>query len=149
MFVKLLQVLNISIFGILYYLIFLQYNTIKMSQNQIISTLFLFSIVLSVFTFIHETKSIKCSPLDCSLEENKKLYTEGSLSPVCLEVKRVNWRRAYLLSFIIFTVLNLVSIDNISSNLVALLFTWFCLYWYFNFDSYHRFNLACEMENLK
>lgn len=143
---KILQVLNISIFALLYYTIFLQYVSIKQSQNKIVSNLFLFTIVLSIFTFIHETESIKCSPLGCSLELNKKIYKETSLSPACLEVKRVNWRRAYLLSFIIFVILNIVSITTISTNFVVLLFSWFCLYWYFNFDNYHRFNLACEME---
>lgn len=147
---KILQVLNISIFGILYYIIFLQYKSVtllKSSQTKIISSLFLFAIALSMFTFIHETESIKCSPLGCSLDKNKEIYKESSLSPACLEVKRVNWRRAYLLAFIIFVVLNVVSLENISNNFIILLFTWFCLYWYFNFDNYHRFNLACEMEN--
>lgn len=144
---KILQVLNITIFGILYYIIILQYITIKTSQTNIISNVFLFAIALSIFTFIHETESIKCSPLGCSLDKNKEIYKETSLSPACLEVKRVNWRRAYLLAFIIFTLLNVVSLDTISKNFIVLLFTWFCLYWYFNFDNYHRFNLACEMEN--
>ena len=146
---KILQVLNVSIFGLLYYIIYLQYISVKNTQNTVLSTLFLFAISLSIFTFIHETESIRCSPLGCSLDENKKIYTEDNkldeISPACLETKRVNWRRAYLLSFISFTVLNLVSLDTISTNFVVLLFVWFVLYWYFNFDSYHRFNLACEM----
>lgn len=144
-----LQILNISIFFLIYYIIFLQYYSINQSQTKILSTLFLFTIALSIFTFIHETESIKCSPLGCSLDQNKEIYKETSLSPACLEVKRVNWRRAYLLAFIIFTVLNIVSLENIGTNFIVLLFSWFCLYWYFNFDNYHRFNLACEMEKDK
>lgn len=143
---KILQVLNISIFGVLYYIIITQYIIVKSSQTKIVSSLFLFAIALSMFTFIHETESIKCSPLGCSLDKNKEIYKETNLSPACLEVKRVNWRRAYLLAFIIFTVLNLVSLENITVNFIVLLFSWFCLYWYFNFDNYHRFNLACEMK---
>lgn len=142
------SVLNSLFFICFCYLVFLQYIQISKSTYPLAKQVFLLIVIVSLISFTYEANAVECSPTDCSLNRNKLLFKNGNgsvASVACNELERVNWRRAYLLSFVIFVVLNFVSSETIHINMIVLLFSWFILYWYFNFDTYHRFKVACDL----
>jgi len=104
--------------------------------------LFLLSLVFVAYSY--EGDFIGCSYSNCTLDNNKKALNDNKEKIACQEVNRVNWRRSLLLAFSVFVVMN--NITPFEVNILPFILSFFVIYFYFNFDTYHRFNLACEME---
>jgi uncharacterized protein YacL len=64
----------------------------------------------------------------------------------CDELNRVCWRRALSISFIIFLISNSIYPNSLNNNFLLLLITTFILYFYFNYDIYHRFKAICDKQ---
>lgn len=106
---------------------------------------FRYVFVLLFFIFVmalyYESNENGCSIYDCS--DHTVTKSVKTTNVACKENDRVSWRRSNILSFIILAVLNSVH-SNYNINLVVFFITWFLLYFYFNFDQYHRFRLLCD-----
>lgn len=113
------------------------------SRNRI---LYLFMTSLAITALVYESTFIGCTANNCTLDRNRKTVTslKQKESFACQESNRVNWRRAYLISFIPFVVMN--SVTSFETNLLMFMLMLFITYFYFNFDSYHRSYLACTLE---
>lgn len=104
--------------------------------------IYLLLITLLLIAITYESKFLGCSPGSCTLEKNKSVLS-SSQSFACSEAERVNWRRTYIISFIILFIFNCFALNNFELNLVYFLITWSLLYFYFNFEQYHRYSLEC------
>lgn len=110
--------------------------------------LYLFMTSIAITALIYESTFLGCTTNNCTLERNRDTVSKQTEeSFVCQEAKRVNWRRAYLISFILFVIMN--TIASFETTLLMFFITLFITYYYFNFDSYHRTNLMCELEKEK
>ncbi len=97
--------------------------------------------MICVIALYYESNENGCSIYDCSDHTVIKSITTTNIA--CKENNRVSWRRSNILSFIVLIVLNSVH-SNYNANLIVFFITWFLLYFYFNFDQYHRFRLLCS-----
>lgn len=83
---------------------------------------------------------------DCKYDSVLEYKKNNSESPdkalSCQESNRVCWRRSLMLSFMIFLILNIVNPSH-TTNFIVFILAWFLLYFYFNFDAYHRFGDLC------
>ena len=105
---------------------------------------YLFLLSLAIVAYSYEGDFIGCSYSNCTLDNNKKTLIEKKEKIACQEVNRVNWRRSLLLSFSVFVLMN--NITTFEVNILPFILSFFVIYFYFNFDTYHRFNLACDIE---
>jgi len=135
---KLLLLLYSCFFMFLFMILYQIYSLTKMKSKLF----YLFLLSLAIVAFYYEGNSLSCSPNNCSLEKNKKSIKGDKFA--CREVNRVNWRRSLLISFIVFAIMN--NITPFDINILPFILSFFAIYFYFNFDTYHRFNIACEME---
>lgn len=120
-------------------LLFMVYKTQGFLQKMI-----LILINLMVFiAFIYESKFLHCGIYDCSLTTNEHSI-KSTETFACQESSRVNWRRAIILAFIILCVLIVINENENNKNIVVFIIVWSLLYFYFNFDQYHRSTLACK-----
>jgi len=108
---------------------------------------YLFLLSLVIVAYSYEGDYIGCSYNNCSLDNNKKTLMEKKEKIACQEVNRVNWRRSLLLSFLVFALMN--NITSFEVNILPFILSFFIIYFYFNFDTYHRFNLTCDLEREK
>lgn len=114
------------------------------SRNRV---LYLFMISIGITALIYESTFLGCTANNCTLERNRETTAKQTESFACQEANRVNWRRAYLISFILFVIMN--SVAPFEITLFMFVLTLFITYYYFNFDSYHRTYLACQLEKEK
>lgn len=103
--------------------------------------IFILLFMICVIALYYESNENGCSIYDCSDHSVIKSITTTNIA--CKENNRVSWRRSNILSFIVLIVLNSVH-SNYNANLIVFFITWFLLYFYFNFDQYHRFRLLCS-----
>lgn len=112
--------------------------------NMKIKVFYLFLLSLAAVAYSYEGEFIGCSYKNCRLDNNEKALNGKKEKFACQEVNRVNWRRSLILSFVVFVIMN--NITPFEINLLPFILSFFIIYFYFNFDTYHRFNLACEIE---
>ena len=117
-------------------------------ENAKHKLLYISLLSLCIVAFIYEGQYLGCSPNNCTLEQNEKaLNNKNGESVACQETKRVNWRRSFLLAFAVFVFMN--NISSFETNLFSFILMFFVIYFYFNFDIYHRFSIACEIDRKK
>jgi hypothetical protein len=122
-------------------MIFYQVYSLTNKKSKIF---YLFLLSLAIVAYSYEGDFIGCSYNNCTLDNNKKTLNGHKEKIACQEVNRVNWRRSLLLSFSVFVIMN--NITPFEINILPFILMFFAIYFYFNFDTYHRFNLACEIE---
>jgi hypothetical protein len=103
--------------------------------------IFILLFMICLIALYYESNENGCSIYDCSDNTVSKSITTQNLA--CKENDRVSWRRANILSFIVLIALNSVH-SNYNANLIIFFITWFLLYFYLNFDQYHRFRILCN-----
>jgi hypothetical protein len=109
-------------------------------------TLFALIVAIALVNVAYEMREMGCSVSDCSLKTNRAAQQDARGDcdrRLCREGGRVNWRRAYLLAFCVFLVLNFVYPDSFLKNVAIMVCVFALLYFYFNFDAYHRFAIWC------
>lgn len=108
--------------------------------------LYLLMCTIAVACVMYEFEVMGCTPSNCTLDRNRETVEKAlkKESFACQEANRVNWRRAFLLAFIPFLFLNSFRSTTFEMNILTFLATLFILYFYFNFDVYHRADLACK-----
>ena len=111
---------------------------IKLTINKIFYCILLF---ILLFALNYEAHFLGCYPGNCELSTNMEKI-DGDFA--CQESRRVNWRRAFILSFIPVLVMNCFFIQDFNKHLIYFIIQFFLLYFYFNFDGYHRSSLACN-----
>jgi hypothetical protein len=111
------------------------------TYNGTYRILYLIIIVLACIATKYETDSTGCGFFDCKDETSRSKLDKTHLA--CNEMNRVCWRRAIILSTIVLLVSGIVN-ENNKINLVIWFVLFFLLYFYFNFDQYHRFRVLCE-----
>lgn len=109
--------------------------------------LYLLMTSIGITALIYESTFLGCTANNCTLERNRETASKQTESFACQEANRVNWRRAYLISFVLFVIMNTVA--SFETTLLMFVLTLFITYYYFNFDSYHRTYLMCELEKEK
>jgi len=128
-------------FVILYACLIAQASTLIMRLCML-----LFFILVCVCLY-YESKTLGCTFSDCSLERNRATLNRSMAkmpSFACQESVRVNWRRANIIAFGLFVVLTILWTQDEAKNMIVYLLLWVILYFYFNFDQYHRSTLACQ-----
>lgn len=100
---------------------------------------------IAIASLVYEFEVMGCTPSNCTLDRNRETVEKAlkTESFACQEANRVNWRRAFLLAFIPFLFLNGFQ-TRFEMNALTFMITLFVLYFYFNFDAYHRSDLACK-----
>jgi hypothetical protein len=108
--------------------------------------LYLLLSTIAIASLVYEFEVMGCTPNNCTLDRNRETVEKAlkTESFACQEANRVNWRRAFLLAFIPFLFLNSFQSTTFEMNILTFLITLFILYFYFNFDAYHRADLACK-----
>jgi len=119
-------------------------DQIRAVREPRIATLFAFLGALTLVNVAYETGEMGCSLFDCSIQKNRSALQDTSEQRLCREGNRVNWRRAFLFAFCIFIVLNIVYSEDTLKNVAVMLCTFTFLYFYLNFDAYHRFSIWCR-----
>jgi hypothetical protein len=71
-------------------------------------------------------------------------YGLNNSTLACKEATRVNWRIAYMLSFFILVILNVVKPQEL--NFLIFMLTFFTFYYYLNFNQHHKFLQACKQQ---
>lgn len=94
---------------------------------------------LTLIAAIYESRFMDCHFYSCPTST-----TQTAQEFTCQESTRINWRRAEIISFLILLVVNLVHPKQYSPNLLIFLVSWALLYFYFNFDQYHRATQVCR-----
>ena len=125
------------------FLLMILYQIYSLS-NQKSRMFYLFLLSLATVAYSYEGDFIGCSYNNCKLDNNEKALNGNKQNFACQEVNRVNWRRSLLLSFAVFVIMN--NITPFEMNILPFILSFFVIYFYFNFDTYHRFNIACEIE---
>lgn len=100
--------------------------------------------LLTLTAVTYESRALGCGLYDCQLETNHQVIKNSNKSFACMEASRVNWRRAEILAFIIFIILFLGEPTTVNKHVVMFALVWAILYFYFNFDQFHRCTVACE-----
>ena len=114
------------IFICILYVIYLQYGA---TSNKLLFIYIFFVAMIAIALTVNETL--------CFNGDEVKRW-----SP-CREMNRLTWRRSIILAFIIFLIVNgLYPGSNL--NFIVFLLTLMLLYFFFNFDQYHRFKLICD-----
>jgi hypothetical protein len=119
---------------------------------------------LTLVALYYESDFSGCSLNNC-LDSNVRQKIGDGKNLACQEMNRVCWRRSLILSFVVLIFINgLIFFTNscdmpllndsttlmsqnehrYSINFVIFMFIWFLLYFWFNFDQYHRFKIFCE-----
>lgn len=98
--------------------------------------------ILTLIAITYESRYMGCGLYDCEPKTNKHSLPQESFA--CVESERVNWRRAEILSFLCFLVLFWLDPTDVPRHLVFFVIAWAILYFYFNFDQYHRSSIACR-----
>ena len=122
-------------------MIFYQIYSLSNTKNKMF---YIFLLSLVIVAYSYEGDYIGCSYSNCNIDNNKKALLDNKEKIACQEVNRVNWRRSLILSFCVFVIMN--NFTSFEVNILPFFLSLFVIYFYFNFDSYHRFNLACEIE---
>jgi hypothetical protein len=87
-----------------------------------------------------------CSTQRCTQADNRsvgRVATQTGREAMCDESRRVTWRVAYILAFLVFTVLNMVHGNKPRENLTMLLATWMFAQGTLGFLAFHRFGIWC------
>lgn len=130
--------------------VFYQFFALKNYANRFI---YLLLSSIALLCLVYEFDFIGCSANNCSPDRNKETVEKsiGQESFACQEAKRVNWRRSFLVAFIPFIFLNgFQTTTTFETNTLTFFITLYIVYFYLNFDAYHRANVACNLEkNLK
>lgn len=111
---------------------------IKPTINKIFYCILL---CILLFALNYEAHFLGCYPGNCEISSNIEKIDDNF---ACQESNRVNWRRAFILSFIPVIVMNCFFIKDFNKHLIYFIIQFFLLYFYLNFDSYHRSSLACN-----
>jgi hypothetical protein len=111
------------------------------SYNGSYRIIYLIIIVLSVIAIKYEIDATGCSFFNCKDETTGTKIDKTNLA--CGEMNRVCWRRAIILSTFVLILLGVIN-ENNKMNLVIWFVLFFLLYFYFNFDQYHRFRVLCD-----
>ena len=119
-------------------LIGLQINKIK---DINLKMLFITLTFLLFFALISEGKDTRCLPLFNCPDDFGKQFINNPKKLACTERHRVNWRRALIIAYFILLVINIINYQNY--NFIIFLFTFSSIYYYLNFDQYHRYHQAC------
>ena len=107
--------------------------------------LYFLSFALFLAAISYEMKASGCTINKCKHKDNRKPSNVASLSgseALCAESRRVNWRISYMISFGIFTILNIIQINQ-RQNLTMLIATWALIQSSFGFISHHRYGIWC------
>lgn len=107
-------------------------------QYRLLYVLLFFMFLLALY---YETMSNGCGIIDCSDKTVENSIDTKNLA--CRENDRVSWRRSMILSFIILTMTNFIN-TNYQINLILFFMVFLLLYFYFNFDAFHRFRVLCN-----
>jgi hypothetical protein len=107
--------------------------------------LYALAVSLLVAAVSFEMQSGGCTLGKCKQSDNRDA---GGVAPtgreaMCAESRRVTWRVAYVLAFVVFTVLNMVYGARPRENLTVLLATWAFAQGTFGFLAFHRFGIWC------
>jgi hypothetical protein len=108
--------------------------------------LYALAFMLFLCAISYEMKASGCTINKCKHKDNREPSNVTSLSgseALCAESRRVNWRISYMISFGIFTILNMIQI-NPKENLTMLIATWALIQGSMGFISHHRYGIWCE-----
>ena len=96
-------------------------------------------------------KELGCYPIPgyCKLENNAKTLLKEGKSYSCIEANSIQWRKAFLLGFIITLLLLLINkYKDVDNSLLYFVLCWFVfsaiIYFYFSFYAYHKSLAACK-----
>jgi hypothetical protein len=131
------------VFLMLVVLYMYQLTTLPMAHR-----LFYLSLI-SIFmvAFVYESYFLGCAIGKCTLEDNAKQIKLESFA--CEESSRVNWRRAFIITFIPYSIINQFYPSKFEMNTFYFIVSLFAAYFYFNFDQYHRTEIACKNSKTK
>ena len=117
---------------------------VSFASSPLERVLCVFICLLTLVAVTYESRALGCGLYDCQLETNQEVIQKSDKSYACMEASRVNWRRAEILAFIIFMILFLGEPTLVKKHIVMFALIWAILYFYFNFDQFHRSTVACE-----
>lgn len=66
----------------------------------------------------------------------------------CEENSRIAWTRAVAICILPFFFVS-IFYPNVKQNILYFLISFFCVYFYFNWDNYHRSRIVCDMSRNK
>jgi hypothetical protein len=107
--------------------------------------IFMFLCFLLLLALYYESMENGCGILDCTDGSVQQNIDDKELA--CRETDRVCWRRSLILSFIILVISNAIN-PNYGKNLSIFFFVWAILYFYFNFDQFHRYRVMCKYHKI-
>jgi hypothetical protein len=120
---------------------------VSSAQEPRAPAVFAFLIALALVNASYEGADMGCSVVDCTMKNNRLARGQDSRDceqRLCREGNRVNWRRAYLLAFLMFLILNIAYPESTLRNAMLMVCLFAFLYFYMNFDAYHRFSIWCR-----
>ena len=106
--------------------------------------LYLAAAAALVVAMAYEMREAGCSVGRCTHADNREAakVPQSGEAAMCAESRRVTWRVSYVISFAVFTTLNVVRLAP-RENLAMLLATMTIVHGALGFLAYHRFGVWC------
>ena len=106
--------------------------------------LYLAAAAALVVAMAYEMREAGCSVGRCTHADNREAakVPQSGEAAMCAESRRVTWRVSYIISFAVFTTLNVVRLAP-RENLAMLLATMTIVHGALRFLAYHRFGVWC------
>jgi hypothetical protein len=106
--------------------------------------LYLAAAAALVVAVAYEMREAGCSVGRCTHADNREAakVPQSGEAAMCAESRRVTWRVSYIISFAVFTTLNVVRLAP-RENLAMLLATMTIVHGALGFLAYHRFSVWC------
>jgi hypothetical protein len=106
--------------------------------------LYLAAAAALVVAVAYEMREAGCSVGRCTHADNREAakVPQSGEAAMCAESRRVTWRVSYIISFAVFTTLNVVRLAP-RENLAMLLATMTIVHGALGFLAYHRFGVWC------
>lgn len=139
---------NILIIAFLLTTVFIYFKQLLIYHDDF-KVIFILILIIVIIAMSYESRESGCNFLKCQDEDVIKIISKNYDDLACKEMSRVCWRRAIILSFVVLLILNIFYKDNQVMNLMIFICVWFLLYFWFNFDQYHRFRVLCKNLNKK
>jgi hypothetical protein len=102
---------------------------------------------ITVSSVLYELDYMGCHIDRCTQGQNAAVAAKPGMTArdfACKEADRITWRRALMLSFVMFVMLNHVRQKTCRMHFVFLLLKFVILKLYFDFDAHHRFEAVCR-----
>lgn len=115
---------------------FLYIHILRSITDPKLKMLYIIFPILLFIAYNKEADDSGCKGGACSSLPEKDI--------VCTEAKRVAWRRAYMVSFIVFYFFSVTQERQTYYNVYLFMAVWLLLYFYINYEQYHRFQIFCD-----